>query len=103
MSAGESPVKGARSSLPPFSFCATLWFMTDVNSYVRNGWQLSEFTHWISQEDRQNFLKIVGHDNIVILDQEESPAIRGWRAKMLISPPGIKILDLLFMPVAGNA
>jgi len=73
----------------------------NLEPYLAQGWKLSEFLNWISEEEKSNFLKIVGQDNIFILD-EKSFSNR-WKAKLLISPEGIQILNLFFMPCAGSA
>lgn len=73
-----------------------------MKEYLEEGWKFSEFLNWIPVAARDEFLEVVGEDNIVILDQELKDNKR-WRAKMLISPNGVEILNLFFMPTVGSA
>jgi hypothetical protein len=76
---------------------------TKERSYLAKGWKLSEFTVFIPFEARDEFLEVVGNKNYAILSQQEVPEKRLWRAKLLISPEGIEILNLFLVPPAGNA
>lgn len=74
-----------------------------IEDYISKGWQLSEFSHWVSYKEKENFIHLLGPDNLVILDEMDSKFQKKWKAKMLISPNGLSILNLYFMPVAGFA
>ena len=71
--------------------------------YLAAGWKMSEFMQWIPYQARDEFLTVVGEDNYVILTQHEAPKERLWRARLLISPEGVEILNLFFVPPAGHA
>lgn len=71
-----------------------------VEDYLSKGWQLSEFSNWISHKEKKNFLTVLGSKNLILL--EEMDAKNKWKARMLISPEGMSILTLYFMPVSGT-
>lgn len=77
--------------------------MENYDSYIQDGWRLSEFTDWISNKEKDQFFQMLGNDNIIVISQLESKPHKKWKAKLLISPQGIQILNLYFLPVAGNA
>lgn len=74
-----------------------------IETYLLKGWKLSEFTNWISYKEKDDFLYLLGPDNLILLDEADSKFQKKWKAKMLISPIGMDILNLYFMPPLGNA
>ena len=77
--------------------------MEQIDSYISQGWKLSEFSQWISCKEKEDFFQLLGTENFILLDEKESKPHKKWKAKLLISPTGIEILNLYFMPVAGHA
>ena len=75
----------------------------DIEPYIQQGWQFSEFATWIPIEEKENFLEMIGQENVLVLDQTLHPYRKKWKGRMLISPLGIQILNLLFIPPAGHA
>ena len=74
-----------------------------IESYLSQGWKLSEFTHWITYKEKENFLSILGKEHFILLEELDVKVKKKWKAKMLISPVGVQILNLYFMPAYGHA
>jgi hypothetical protein len=77
--------------------------MEHIESYISKGWKLSEFSNWLSYQEKENFFTLLGTENFILLDQVESKPHKKWKAKLLISPVGLEKLTLFYMPVAGSA
>lgn len=92
-------------NISPFTFTlesVILHIMIDSDPYLKQGWRLSEFMNWIPVEAKEELLGMVGENNYVILSEQHTPQKNMWKAQFLISPTGVEILNLYFIPAAGN-
>lgn len=74
-----------------------------IEKYMNDGWKLSEFVNWISEVEKDHFFSMIGNGNVIVLNEENHPSKRKWKARMLISPGGLQILNLYFLPAVGSA
>ena len=73
----------------------------NLTPLIEQGWKFSEFFQWVTLTDREQFITMLGEDNLLILDEKYSK--NKWKGKLLISPTGLQILNLFMMPVMGTA
>lgn len=74
----------------------------DIDGRIAEGWQVSDLINWVPFHMRETILSVIGTEGVV-LEEDSIPHNGLWKAKILISPEGIKNLALFFMPAAGSA